>query len=366
MLSRRTVLRRGIGFTLALSLPATTGRSAQRAATDVTFLFINDVHACRMGDGLSPNCADEGKTDANLLRHVSALNGIRAHRWPSEIGGKPTGLASAGEAIDRPRGVVICGDVTDDGGGQTAEPEEGAQLLQFSHRYQQGTGPDRIHYPVYVGLGNHDLDQDGRPPQIDWYRDELRDYVRLNHKPSAFFKAVAPADNYDAVSDSYSWNWGNLHLVQLHRYAGDTNKGAASSLDWLHRDLAAYASDGRPVVMFQHYGWDPFSLERWNPARTTFDDDGTGTPHWWDEAERQALWKAIDGYNVVGIFHGHEHDTAMAYKVNDVDIFKAKAAYMGGFGVCRVTDHAMDVALGEIGPTRGSVVFSTAFSKKIG
>ena len=87
--------------------------------------------------------------------------------------------------------------MTDDGGGQVALPEEGSQLLQFSQRYQQGVGPDRVHLPVYTGLGNHDLDQDGHPPNVDWYRRELRDYVEMNHRSSVFFKPPVPVTNYD-------------------------------------------------------------------------------------------------------------------------------------------------------------------------
>ena len=71
-----------------------------------------------------------------------------------------------------------------------------------------------MHFPVYIGLGNHDLDQDGPPPQVDWYRRELRDYVELNHRPSVIFKPQVPVGNYDIDSDDYSWDWGGLHLVQ--------------------------------------------------------------------------------------------------------------------------------------------------------
>ena len=101
---------------------------------------------------------------------------------------------------------MIGGDMTDDGGGQVVQPGEGTQLMQFSHRYQEGPGPDRIHFPVYVGLGNHDLDQDGPPQQVDWYRRELRDYVELNHRPSVIFKPAVPAGDYDMASDDYSWD----------------------------------------------------------------------------------------------------------------------------------------------------------------
>lgn len=363
MLTRRRLLTQGLGTGFALSMPYL----ARAAIPDVnvTFLVINDVHACRIGDGLSPNCQQEGKTDANLLRHILALNNIHHQTWPEEIAGKPSGLSVAGKEIARPQGIIVCGDVTDDGGGQTAEFAEGSQLQQFSHRYQEGRGPDHVHFPLYVGLGNHDLDQDGRPPQVDWYRDELRDYVQMNHKPSVFFKPAVPVDNYDEASDNYSWNWGGLHLIQAQRYGGDNSKGTASSLDWMKEDLKTYASDGRPVVIFQHYGWDHFSTERWDPAKTTFDDTGTGTPHWWDESERQDLLATLSGYNVIGIFHGHEHDTPMAYKVNGIDVFKAKAAFMGGFTLVRVSNGRMDVVIGEAADDRGGVRFDTAFSKAL-
>lgn len=86
-------------------------------------------------------------------------------------------MPSAGSPIGPPNGIVG-GDMTDDGGGQTAEPVERAQILQFSHRYRQGRGPDRVLFPVYAGLGNHDLDQDGRPPDVDCSRRELWAHVR--------------------------------------------------------------------------------------------------------------------------------------------------------------------------------------------
>lgn len=342
------------------------GARAQSAppVTDATFLFTNDVHACRTSDGLSPNCFEEGKTDENLLRHIRAINRIPEAVWPEKIDGQPTGLRSAGRAVGAPLGLVVGGDMTDDGGGQRAEPEEGYQLLQFSQRYEKGERDDQVHFPVYAGLGNHDLDQDGPPGRVDWYRRELRDYVELNHRPGIFFKPIAPADSYDVASDSYSWNWGGLHLVQLHRFGGDTGKGAASGLQWLARDLADNAGDGRLVVLFQHYGWDAFSVERWDPAAVTFDDEGSGPPHWWSEAERQALLDTVKGYNIVGLFHGHEHDQAMIYNKGGIDLFKPKAAFMGGFAVARVTDSFMDVVLAEAGDDR-SVRFVKAFSKAL-
>jgi cytolysin (calcineurin-like family phosphatase) len=365
-LSRRAFTRLlGAGGAALLAPTSLRAAGDSKPAIDATFIFACDIHTCRMGDGLSPNCQEEGKTDANLLRHIAALNRIAERSWPAEIDGVATGLAGAGQKVDTPLGVVIGGDMTDDGGGQVAEPGEGTQLQQFSQRYQQGVGTDSVHFPVYAGLGNHDLDQDGQPPHVDWYRRELRDYVEINHRPSVFFKPPVPAANYDIGSDSYSWDWGGLHLVQTHRFAGDTNKGAPSGLPWLRQDLAGNAGDGRPVLIFQHYGWDSFSIERWDPAARTFDDEGSGPPHWWSDQERKAMISALTGYNVIGVFHGHEHETAMIYRRDGLDLFKPKASYLGGFALVRVTNAAMDVVMAEATDAAGNVRFTDAFSKPV-
>ncbi|TIS59261.1 metallophosphoesterase [Mesorhizobium sp.] len=364
--SRRSVLAQLAGFAVAGTLARQAfGQTGQRISPiDATFLFIADVHACRMANGLSPHCEQEGKTDAALLRNVAALNGIGDRQWPHEIDGVATGLRSAG-SIGTPLGIVVGGDITDDGGGQITQPREGTQLLQFSQRYQQGVGPDRVHVPVYVGLGNHDLDQNGPRRNVDWYRREMRDYVEVNHRAGVFFKPPVPATDYDVDTDCYSWDWGGLHLIQTHRFAGDTGHGADNSLPWLKQDLATYAGDGRPVILFQHYGWDGFSIERWDTAKKLFDDDGAGRPHWWSEADRRALLAALKGYNVIGIFHGHQHATPMIYNRDGLDVFKPKAAFMGGFALARVTSNSMDVVLGEATNDHGGVAFTNAFSKSL-
>lgn len=367
LLSRRNFLTRALGVAAAsVFARRALGQTGQRIQPiDATFLFIADVHACRMASGLSPNCQQEGKTDAALLRNVAALNGIGDKDWPAEINGVATGLRSAGRRIGAPLGLVVGGDITDDGGGQITQPSEGTQLLQFSQRYQQGIGPDRVHMPVYVGLGNHDIDQNGPSDHVDWYRREMRDYVEVNHRPGVFFKPPVPATEYDVDTDCYSWDWGGLHLIQTHRFAGDIGHGAISGLPWLKQDLATYAGDGRPVILFQHYGWDTFSIEKWDPAQRTYDDDGTGAPHWWSESDRQALLSALKGYNVIAIFHGHQHEVPMIYQRDGLDLIKPKAAYMGGFALVRVTGDGMDVVLGEATGDHGEVMFTNAFSKSL-
>lgn len=354
----------GRGLLAAFALPFAPEPLRAETDVDITFVFTSDTHACLMRGGLAPKCQAEGKTDENLRRHIRAINSLPGYAWPSEINGLATGLVSAGMPISVPRGVVIGGDLTDDGGGQVAIPGEGTQIQQFSRRYQQGVGEDQIHFPVYVGLGNHDLDQDGPPSNPEWYRRELRDYVELNHRPSVFYKPPLPATDYDIYSDDYSWDWGNVHLIQGERFLGDTLKDAIDGLPWLRADLAAHAAGRRPVIVFQHYGWDPFSVQRWDPGRRRFDAAGLGPSRWWSEQQRNVLLETIAGYNIIGIFHGHQHATPMIYRVGSYDVFKPKAAFLGGFAVVRVGGNFMDVVLAEA-DADGKLIFTNAFSKRI-
>jgi cytolysin (calcineurin-like family phosphatase) len=66
---------------------------------------------------------------------------------------------------------------------------------------------------------------------------------------------------------------------------------------------------------------------------------------------------AIAGYNVIGLFHGHQHETAMIYRGGGLDLFKPKAAFMGGFAVARVAAGFFDVVLAEAAGGKG-VLFS--------
>ena len=125
----------------------------------------------------------------------------------------------------------------------------------------------------------------------------------------------------------------------------------------------------RPIVLFQHYGWDAFSTENWDPSLGTFDDEGDGAPHWWTPDERAAFLAAIAGHNVVALFHGHQHETPMIYQAGGLDLFKPKAAYLGGFALARITDDFLDVALGEATMTNDAdptaPTFTQSFSKPL-
>src|SRR5215471_4194367 len=106
--SRRTFIARMGGLAAACALPgAAFGQTGRRIQPiDATFLFIADIHACRMAGGPSPGCLKEGKTDAALLRNVAALNALADKEWPTEINGLATGLHAAGSRIGASLGLV--------------------------------------------------------------------------------------------------------------------------------------------------------------------------------------------------------------------------------------------------------------------
>ena len=346
---------------------------------DVAFLFTADVHACRLADGPSSLCEEQGKTHHALQRHVAGINRVHHHRWPHAIDGSPTGLNGAGEPIALPLGLVVGGDITDDAGGRVERPgrsmrqpgqprvlpSDSRQLVQFDQLYRQTASGDGVRFPVYVGLGNHDLDRDGPPEAFDWYRETLRAYVKLTHMRGPDYHPPVPVTSYDAQNDCYSWDWGGLHLVQTHRGPGDTTKGAADSLPWIARDLAGRAGDGRPVIIIQHYGWDPFSAERWEPENRTFTVDGSGAPHWWGESEWQAAYEVLRPYNVVAVLHGHEHENTLHYRWHGLDVFKPRAGFLGGLAIVRVTERFMDVAFAEVAHDSGDLRFTGAFAKDL-
>jgi cytolysin (calcineurin-like family phosphatase) len=52
--------------------------------------------------------------------------------------------------------------------------------------------------------------------------------------------------------------------------------------------------------------------------------------------------------------------------VKGIDVFKAKAAFMGGFSLVRIKGNVMDVAIGDASDDVGGVTFTTAFTKRFG
>jgi cytolysin (calcineurin-like family phosphatase) len=295
--------------------PADSGSDAGSHPThfDITFIVMADSHA-------------DPVPEDDLLSQVRAINAVsKTGVWPATIGGNATHFL--GGPIASPQGVVICGDLT---GWGTAPTE----IPMFQSYFEKGNSANSINYPAYVGVGNHDIDSADRDPTTAAaYRATYWQYIDARYKGP---QAPVPVTNFDPQSHSYSWDWAGVHLVMNHRFAGDTEYGLPSSLPWLAADLKQYASDGRPVFLFHHYGMDSFGT------------DG----QWWNAADRYNYRTLLTGYHVTADIVGHTH-YAFAYTwdgLNVQQVNNAKAEINtgnndgnGSFAVVRVTDKQFDL-----------------------
>lgn len=168
------------------------------------------------------------------------------------------------------RGMIVAGDLS-----QQAKKEE----LSW---YKDGGIKGAVRFG-YEGLGNH-----------DYGHKRMKNFVLKDRRRST----VATATQ----APHYSWDWHDVHFVQLNLFPGNEHSKAHKdldpfkSLDFLKNDLKKHVgNDGRPVVLIHHYGFDPFS---------------EGNEGWWSDEQRKKYWNTIAPYNVKAIFTGHEHLSA--------------------------------------------------------
>lgn len=288
--------------------------AAASPARDVTFIHISDQHYNI--DEKAPEAEQKKLTKAEkvLPATIEAMNELPGTAYPDAIGG----------SVDKPRGVVMTGDLVND--GTAAEMER--WVGQWGLTGEEGL----INYPVYEGTGNHD--GSGPVRQVIIERNQSRPGV-VNTSESAFH---------------YSWDWDDVHFVQLNeytgpeddqRYSGNVPYGrkrqsygnlAGKSLQFLRRDLASQVGDSkRPVILMQHYGFGSFPLHPWG-------NDAA----WWTEEHAMRLWEAIEGYNVISILSGHDGSEAV------IDWNGIPNRHMDDsvrFGVYRIDDEKVTVAV---------------------
>ncbi len=277
-------------FCLAIFAPGAPAR-----ATNFTFFLTGDTHY-----GLQLI----GQNEPGNKSTIDAMNNLPGTPYPAALGG----------VVDVPLGVLVAGDLTDTPDVQNFYGIHG--LIErdgFNDDYALD-GSGRLHYPVYEGYGNHDVDNTVYSYTLQGLKE--RNLVRPG--------VVHLSDN----GLHYSWDWQGVHFINLNIYPG-TDQRTGDSLDFLKDDLQNYlTSPDEPIVLMHHFGFDSFSLT------------------WWTDAERQAYADAIAGHNVLGIFHGHLHDD-FHYQWNGYDVFDGSAAKDGNFLVVHVTDNEMDVAARE-------------------
>lgn len=162
---------------------------------------------------------------------------------------------------------------------------------------------DRIDFPVFPTLGNHDV-----PPfsshDENWRK--AQDYIE-----DRIIGAGNLMEHYKEVN--YVWRWGEYILIQLGQWAGsyeheDNDATDMDKLFWLRQVLEKHVGNsGKGVFIFQHYGWDGFSRDS----------------RWWHADQRDleldVLCRRLDKddpcvpYNILAIITGHNHGSVVKH-----------------------------------------------------
>ncbi len=319
----------------------------------------------------------------NQVLQIEKMNALPNNKWsaaPFMQAGHTRQLSSTGY-ISKPAAVLIGGDLTDCGGGVNDSwcnasnggyftSTNGDQMYAFQALYDNSfilplnlnampflpglVNPNAsipLQFPIFPGFGNHDLQTSG-----SYVVDYMLAFL-LHHAQSIH--------SFDPNSLSYSFDLGNVHVVNAGVYPGSGDDSQldynSSAMAWFENDLAQYASDGRPVIIYSHFGFDSYSL----------------SGDWWLASNRieglNQLWGAIENYNVIGYFQGHNHNPTPWYPFAPTgalpyDIFLPGAGYYQDFSVAHVTGTSMDVM-----PTQNqtdfspgvAVTFATPFTKQL-
>ncbi len=277
---------------VALSLTFASIASFAGSVTDITFFAASDTHYGRVFGNAY---------DSLRIATVANLNALPGTPYPAALGGGPVAV---------PRGVVMPGDLID-------RPYATRWKLFQADYGVNGEG--KVKFPVYDGLGNHDVFNYGTGDTTDVI---INSFIKRN----ALRKGIA---EFDAKHLHYSWDWDQVHFVQMNLFAG-TDIGAQpqwdpmQSLAFLKMDLEKHVGhSGRPVPVMQHFAVDTAQSD-------------------WQIAQKDALVGLLKGYNCIGILHGHIHTKAI-YKYKGLDIFSDGAAFKGDMMVFRITEGKMFV-----------------------
>ncbi len=290
---------------------------------DVTFFVSSDTHYGRENNA------------AINRRVIDEMNALPGTPLPASVG---SGF------VRTPRGVVLNGDLLDEGFLKETAP---AQWAEFCRDYGL-TGTDgRLCFPVYEGFGNHD----GGPT-----RSFVRPGIKERNRQRVGVKTISENGLH------YSWDWDQLHLVQLNLFGGSgpadvkgvngVEHDPEASLEFLKKDLAQnVGASGRPLITFQHFGWLG------------------GMADWWQPEAKERFYEVVKPYNVACLINGHSHGADFLPWHDLLTIHDGSTARgesdNGDFMVVRVTEKELIVIqrkLGEWGISRRKLLAAPANS----
>ncbi|MBR57321.1 MAG: hypothetical protein CMH54_04605 [Myxococcales bacterium] len=295
---------------------------------NITFVAFGDPQVSLLD---TPGCAHNGGYRADQqAQMIAAINGLSSQTWPEGYD-----LHREGKTISRIRGVLIAGDITENGNEPVPEIADGyvaGAICDEFTPFEQGygvCGEGQLNYPVYEGYGNHDfpyLSQFSSTyhPVIGWIGSRTQYRANVVHS--------APVDEAH-----YVWKWDDIHFVNLnvkpsgadgdHAYE-DTEKESKGyrrvdphfALEYLDDYMSSDAvEDDAQLVIMTHYG--PNNSKR-------FPDE-----------ERDALCAVLedheeDGKRVIAWLHGHSHKSDFyewecpgGYDVDEIPVFNVGAPF---------------------------------------
>ena len=263
-------VRIGLLVLLLLALPF-AALAAGAAGRDVTFISTSDSHY---------NYGKNEGINARDLETVRAINAVTDICWPDELGG---------DRVKAPKGVLLLGDCINDGdmardGVNVSEKQNEVLLEQLGLDGTDGL----LKYPVFEGWGNHDGPPAGKEKNGFSFQAQLKERNKLR-KEKGLIKDISESGM------QYSWDWDDVHFVNLGIYVADKQRegirydpvwhNPQGALTFLKTDLAKNVGDsGRPVVLMAHMGMDT---------------------DWWVKDDWADLYNAVNKYNIVAYIYGH-------------------------------------------------------------
>jgi len=244
---------------------------AQHPNRNITFIATSDSHY----DAFE----NEDRNDRNRDT-IREMNAITTVSWPEQLGGK---------TISRPLGVLVLGDVIDDGDrifqGKHQTPR---QWLLFQADFGLDGTDGLLDYPVFETWGNHDGPPVGKDKNGFSFQSQLKARNMLRQKKEWL-------TGLSANGLHYSWDWEDVHFVQLGIYPADKQHAEIrynpvwhdpqNALTFLKEDLAKHVGrSGRPVVLMSHCGIDA---------------------DWWHEQDKKAFYESVKAYDVILYLYGH-------------------------------------------------------------
>lgn len=214
---------------------------------------------------------------------------------PNSSGGNGTAydalttLLDMGDANFAFRGAIISGDLTH---SRQAEVDVYKDVISRRSNF------------IFDGLGNHDYDLSFDlggccDDPLDINECCIERIVAERRHNTAKSKTGSNLGSEPWGRPHYSWDWHDLHFVQLNLMCSDTpgirfvDAKQRAALSFMNDDLATHVGNsGRPVIVIQHYDFDY--------------QDGDGVEPW-SQAQRVDMYNALSGYNVAAILVGHQH-----------------------------------------------------------